>query len=82
MEDLPAIWTEFAEGRLSFDHVKFACRLATPETNGQWAMEARKHSASDALVQLASQSLGSDADPDRATVVVHVSAEALITRAG
>jgi hypothetical protein len=161
LEDLPAIGTEFAEGRLLFDQVKFACRLATPETDGQWAMEARKHSASrlevmarrnreitaaesneahrqrflrmrwdpdqrllryrgclpdeqgalfeaainrlvdqigrnpvtgvydefdarasDALVQMASQSLGSDADPDRATVVVHVSAEALITRAG
>ncbi len=31
----------------------------------------------DALYQLASQSLGADADPDRATVVVHVEASAL-----
>jgi hypothetical protein len=38
--------------------------------------------AADALVQLASQSLGSDSDPDRATVVVHVSAEALARGVG
>jgi hypothetical protein len=34
----------------------------------------RRHA--DALVQMASQSLGDDTDPDRATVVVHVDAEA------
>ncbi|MDP3983846.1 MAG: DUF222 domain-containing protein [Acidimicrobiia bacterium] len=159
--ELPALRAEFAEGRLSFDQIKFACRLATPETDQDWASEAGKHSASrleamarrkraitaaesndahrrrshrmrwdtdhrmlfyrgclpeeqgailesainrladqmgkdpltgvydtfdvkaaDALVQLASQSLGADSDPDRATVVVHVSAEALTTGVG
>lgn len=35
--------------------------------------------AADALYQLASQSLGADQDPDRATVVVHVGADALTT---
>lgn len=159
--ELPALKTEFVEGRLSFEQVKYACRLATPETDGEWAEEARKHSAtrleamarrkrvieaaesndlhrqrshrmrwdsdhrflhytgqlpgeegaifeaaigrlvdkmgpnpstgcfddyevraSDAMVQLASQSLGADGDPDRATVVVHVTAEALKTGHG
>jgi hypothetical protein len=161
LDELPALRTEFVEGRLSFDQVKFACRLASPETDAQWAKEASKHSASrlevmarrkreitaaesneahrqrlhrmwwdtdhrllryrgclpeeqgaifeaainrlvdqmgkdpvtgvydhfnsraaDALVQLASQSLGSDADADRATVVVHVSGDALLTGVG
>lgn len=159
--DLPAVRAEFAEGRLSFDQVKFVCRLADRETDEHWANEASKHSASrlevmarrkreitvaasneahrqrflrmrwdsdnrllryrgclpeeqgalfeaainrlvdqmgkdpltgvysdfdtraaDALVQLASQSLGSDSDPDRATVVVHVSAEAMARGVG
>ncbi|MGQ0847722.1 MAG: DUF222 domain-containing protein [Actinomycetota bacterium] len=159
--NLPSLRAEFAEGRLSFDQVKFVCRLATPETDLQWAVEAVKHSASrleamarrhrtitaaesnqvhcqrshkmswdadhrmlhyrgqlpeeqgaifetalnrladqigknpetgicdpfdvraaDALTQLASQSLGSDSDPDRATVVVHVSAESLALAIG
>ena len=34
-----------------------------------------EHRHADALVQLASQQLGADADPDRATVVVHVTAD-------
>ncbi|MEX2622299.1 MAG: DUF222 domain-containing protein [Acidimicrobiia bacterium] len=38
--------------------------------------------AADALVELASQSLGSDSDPDRATVVVHVPVDALISGVG
>ncbi|HEX5672459.1 MAG TPA: DUF222 domain-containing protein, partial [Acidimicrobiia bacterium] len=38
--------------------------------------------AADALVELASQSLGSDSDPDRATVVVHVPVESLISGVG
>lgn len=158
---LPALRTEFVEGRLSFEQVKYACRLATSETDSEWAEEARKHSAAqlevmarrqreieaaasngahrlrshrmrwdadrrvlhyqgmlpgeegamfeaainrlaeqrgknpvtglyddfcvraaDALIQLASQSLGADSDPDRATVVVHVAAQALISGRG
>lgn len=159
--ELPALRAEFAEGRLSFDQVKFACQLATPDTDAEWASEAARYPASrleamarrqrtitaaesnecqlrrshkmrwdtdhrmlfykgslpedagailetainrladqigrdpltglydpfdvraaDALVQLASQSLGSDGDPDRATVVVHVRASALTSGLG
>lgn len=159
--ELPALRVEFAEGRLSFDQVKFACRLATPDTDVEWAANAVKYSASrleamarrqrtitaaesnecqlrrshkmrwdtdhrmlfykgslpedagaifeaainrladqigkdpltglydpfdvraaDALIQLASQSLGSDSDADRATVVVHVPVDALATGLG
>jgi hypothetical protein len=159
--ELPAIRAEFAEGRLSFDQVKFTCRLATPDTDAKWANDAAKHSASrleamarrqrtiaaaesnecqlrrshkmrwdtdhrmlayrgmlpeeqgaifetainrladqickdpltglydpfdvraaDALVQLASRSLGSDSDADRATLVVHVEAASLSSGIG
>ncbi|HKX75829.1 MAG TPA: HNH endonuclease, partial [Acidimicrobiia bacterium] len=41
LAERPAIKTEFVEGRLSFEQVKYACRLATPETDGEWAEEAR-----------------------------------------
>jgi len=159
--DLPALRDAFAEGRLSFDQVRFACRLATPETDSDWAEDAPKYSvsrlevmarrrraittgesedahqqrslrmawdldhrflflrghlpeeqgaivqqainrladqfgkdlvtgtwdpfdarAADALVELASQSLGSDSDADRAAIVVHVSAESLLNGVG
>ncbi|MDQ3978969.1 MAG: HNH endonuclease [Actinomycetota bacterium] len=45
-----------------------------PETGQFESYEAR---CADALVQLASQRLGADGDPDRASVVVHVEAEVL-----
>ena len=38
--------------------------------------------AGEALVQMASESLGADADPDRATMVVHVNAADLIEKKG
>jgi hypothetical protein len=161
LPELPAVQREFAEGRLSFDQVKFVCRLATPDTDERWAGEAVKYtagqleviarrrreissieseaihrqrfhrmrwdpehrvlryrgmlpeeqgailesainrlvdragkdpvsgvfpdfdvSAADAMVQLASQSLGAESDPDRATVVVHVPVGALISGVG
>jgi hypothetical protein len=44
--ELPAVRAEFAEGRLSFDQLKFVCRLADRETDQHWAIEASKHSAS------------------------------------
>ncbi|CAN5130771.1 HNH endonuclease signature motif containing protein [soil metagenome] len=159
--DLPALRVAFSEGRLSFDQVRFACRLATPETDACWAEEAPTYSvsrlevmarrrrhiaaaesndayrqrslrmrwdldhrflhlwgqlpeeagtifeqavnriadrygknpetgvfdpfevrAADALVELASQHLGADGAADRATVVFHVTAEALRTENG
>jgi hypothetical protein len=46
-----------------------------PESGGYEPFAAR---SADALTQLASQSLGVDADPDRAQVVVHVAVDALV----
>jgi len=43
LPELPAVQREFAEGRLSFDQVKFVCRLATPDTDERWAGEAVKY---------------------------------------
>jgi hypothetical protein len=45
-----------------------------PGEEGVWNADARR---ADALVALASARLASDADPDRSTVVVHASVEAL-----
>jgi hypothetical protein len=50
-----------------------------PDTGVPDPPEARR---ADALVAMASQSLGRDSDPDRATVVVHVDADALATGEG
>lgn len=50
-----------------------------PDTGRLDPLEARR---ADALVAMASQSLGRDSDPDRATVVVHVDADALATGEG
>jgi hypothetical protein len=50
-----------------------------PETGGYRDPATR---AGEALVQMASQSLAADADHDRATIVVHVSAEELVSGNG
>lgn len=50
-----------------------------PATGHPDPPEARR---ADALIVMASQSLGADSDPDRATVVVHVDADALATGDG
>ena len=50
-----------------------------PRESGYRPMSER---AADALTTMASESLGEDRDPHRATVVVHVSAEALATGQG
>ncbi len=45
-----------------------------PEEEGPWSAPARR---ADALVAFCSARLASDADPDRATVIIHARAEAL-----
>jgi uncharacterized protein DUF222/HNH endonuclease len=159
--ELPVMRDAFADGRLSFDQVRFACLIATPDTDADWAQQGSLYSvarleimarrtrtitteqsseahsqrslrmawdsdhrflflrgqlpeeqgaiveqavnriadrfgkdpmtqtwepfdarAADALFELASKALGSDSDADRATVVVHVAADALVSGAG
>ena len=50
-----------------------------PGEEGRGSVQARR---ADALVALASARIGSDGDPDRATVVVHTTVEALVDAEG
>ena len=50
-----------------------------PDEDGASGVDARR---ADALVALASARIAADADPDRATVVVHAGVDALVTGAG
>lgn len=56
---------------------RLAEQVPTTPENGRSDADARR---ADALVRLASAHLGADADPDRATVVVHAPLEALASR--
>jgi hypothetical protein len=72
--ELPADQGAVVEGALA----RLAERVAAdPDAEGS-TLEARR---ADALVTLCSGAIGADPDPDRATVVVHVSAESLMGRA-
>ncbi len=59
--------------------VKALTRIAlhTPPEPTSGVYESFEARCADALVQMASQSLGADGDPDRSCVVVHVDAQAL-----
>lgn len=43
---LPFLREAFVQGRLSFDQVRFACRLAAPDTDADWAEQAPLYSVS------------------------------------
>jgi hypothetical protein len=62
--------------------IKALTRMAARMQRVDDAFEPFEARYADALVQLASQGLGADSDPDRATVVVHVDATQLATGKG
>ena len=64
------------EGEVVLRAVERGAKQAPIE--GAGSFEARR---ADALVEICSMALGADADPDRATVVAHVGAEAFATNA-
>lgn len=64
-----------ADGAVVRKAVERLCEQAPPQPDGTYGShEAR---CADALVQMASTTIADDADADRATIVVHVGAEAL-----
>lgn len=62
--------------------VKALTRIAESMQTVDDAYEPFEARCADALLQLASQGLGDDSDPDRATAVIHVNAETLALNTG
>ncbi len=64
-----------AEGAVVKKAIERLVEQAPPQPDGLYGSHDAR--CADALVQMASTTIAEDADPDRATVVVHVGAEAL-----
>ena len=67
LEDLPALRQAFAEGALSWSHVRLLTSVATPESEGTWLARARGETVRSLETAIAA-ARGTPADPDEEAI--------------